>query len=215
MAARQRRKKATTTTTPVAAAPTTPAASGDGRTMRLAKQATVIVGLVSGTVGLLFLFVPGLRPGSGSDAPQSARISGVRLNPHTTQGQFLDYSDKSKLGFTQKQLAIVGASIFARIEINGYRGKSLTLERQIVDTRTNNVVGTTRDYDVKPSKDQVASRWSDWIPLRAGSGSYVLVLKVYDAHTHLSLACGQTDPFGGLAAKTPTSTVPQICEGDG
>ena len=211
MAAPQRRKRTTTR----AVAPAAPAApAGDGRTMRLAKQATVIVGLVSGTVGLLFLFVPSLRPGGGSDAPQSARISGVKLNPRTTNGQFLDYSDKSKLGFTQKQLAVVGASIFARIEIDGYRGKSLTLERQLVDTRTNNVVGTTRDYDVKPSKDQVTSRWSDWVRLRKGSGSYVLVLKVYDAQTHLSLACGQTDPFGGLAARTPTSTVPQICEGD-
>ena len=183
--------------------------------MRLAKQATVIVGLVSGTVGLLFLFVPGLRPGGGSDAPQSARISGVRLNPRTTQGQFLDYSDKSKLGFTRQQLAIVGASIFARIEINGYRHKSLILERQIVDATTNNVVGRTRDYAVKPPNDQVTSRWTDWTPLRPGPGSYVLVLKVYDARTHLAIACGQTDPFGGLTAKTVTTTPPQICEGDG
>src|SRR6476660_3831649 len=109
MAARQRRKKATTattTTTRATAAPITPAASGDGRTMRLAKQATVIVGLVSGTVGLLFLFVPGLRPGSGSDAPQAAKITGVTLNPRTTHGQFLDYSDRSKLGFTRQQLAV-------------------------------------------------------------------------------------------------------------
>jgi len=213
MAEPQRRKK-TTTRTVAPAAQAVPAASGDGRTMRLAKQATVILGLITGTVGLLFLFVPSLRPGGGSDAPQSARISGVRLNPRTTQGQFLDYSDKSKLGFTRQQLALVGASIFARIEINGYRGKSLTLERQIVDARTNNVVGTTRDYDVKPPKDEVTSRWSDWIRLPAGSGSYVMVLKVYDGRTHLSLACGQTPPFGGLSAKTPTTTAPQICEGD-
>ena len=157
--------------------------------MRLAKQATVIVGLVSGTVGLLFLFVPSLRPGGGSDAPQSARISGVKLNPRTTKGQFLDYSDKSKLSFAEKRLAVVGASIFARIEINGYRGKSLTLERQIVDTKTNNVVGTTRDYDVKPPKDQVTRRWSSSSPLRKGSGSGMLIPEVSDARTRLSLAC--------------------------
>jgi hypothetical protein len=183
--------------------------------MRLAKQATVIVGLVSGTVGLLFLFVPGLRPGSGSDAPQAAKITGVTLNPRTTHGQFLDYSDRSKLGFTRQQLAVVGASIFARIEIDGYRGKSLVLERQILDATTNNVVGTTRDYNVKPPTDQVTSRWSDWAPLRPGSRSYVMVIKVYDERSHLAIACGQTPPFGGIAAKTLTTTPPQVCEGDG
>jgi hypothetical protein len=219
MTAPQRRKKTTRAAAAApaaaAAAPATPAPSGDGRTMRLAKQATVIVGLISGTVGLLFLFVPSLRPGGGSGPPQSARITGVKLNPRTTQGQFLDYSDKSKLGFTRQQLAIVGASIFARIEINGYRHKSLILERQLVDATTNNVVGRTRDYAVKPPNDQVTSRWTDWTPLRPGPRSYVLVLKVYDARTHLAIACGQTDPFGGLTAKTITPTPPQICEDDG
>jgi hypothetical protein len=183
--------------------------------MRLAKQATVIVGLVSGTVGLLFLFVPGLRPGGGSNAPQSARISGVRLNARTTHGQFLDYTDRSKLGFTRKQLAVVGASIFARIEVDGYRGKPLILERQIVDATTHDVVGTAQDYELRSSRDQVTSRWSDWAPLRPGSGSYVLVLKVYDTRSHLAIACGQTEPFGGLNATTVATTAPQVCEGDG
>jgi len=67
------------------------AGDGDGRTMRLVKQVGVVVGVVSGVVGLLFLFFPGLRPqDSGpSNADQLPAISSVDVLPRVTQGAFL------------------------------------------------------------------------------------------------------------------------------
>jgi hypothetical protein len=189
------------------------AASGsDGRTIRLVTQASVIVGLISGTVGLLFVLIPGLRPGGGgAPADQSARVNGIVLNPHTTHGQYLDYADQSRLGFTRDQLAIVGASVFARVQIVGYRGTRLTLERQIVNARTGDVVGQARDFTVIPTATSVTHRWFDWVPLRAGTGSYVMVIKVLDKAGTSAIACGESPPFGGLDGIV-TATPPQLCE---
>ena len=181
--------------------------------MTRAKQAGVIIGVLSGAIGLFFLLFPQYRPVVTNPPPdQSASITGVVVNPRTTRGQYLDYSDQSKLGLTKQQLAVVGASAFARVQIVGYRGKTLTLARQLIDARTGDVVGQARDFLVKPPADKVAHRWWDWVPLRSGRGSYVMVIKLLDEKQSASIACGQTEPFGGLEGTVP-ATAPKVCEG--
>jgi hypothetical protein len=180
--------------------------------MTFAKQAGVVVGLISGVVGLLFLFFPELRPERGGPSPdQSATISGVVSNPRTTRGQFLDYSDQHREGFTKEQLAMVGASAFARVEIVGYRGKTLTLARQLVDTRTGDVIGQARDFQVTPPANRVVHRWWDWVPLRPGRGSYVMVIKLLDERQEAAIACGQSPPFGGLGGRAVGRPI-HVCE---
>jgi hypothetical protein len=181
--------------------------------MRFAKQASVVVGLVSAAVGLFFLLFPQFRPERHGPTPeQAATVSGVKRNPHTTRGQFLDYSDQSKLGLTNAQLAEVGASAFARVQIVGYRGKKLTLERQLVDARSGDVVGQARDFAVTPTADKVTHRWWDWVPLRPGRGSFIIVIKLLDDRQATAIACGQTETFGGLGGLAPAEP-PQLCEG--
>ena len=180
--------------------------------MSFAKQAAVIVGLISGVAGLVFLFFPQLRPERNTPAAdQSAAVSGVVSNPRTTREQFLDYSDQSKDGFTKEQLAVVGASAFARVQIVGYKGKTLTLQRQVVDARTGDVVGQARDFAVTPPANSVTHRWWDWVPLRPGRGNYVMVIKVLDERDVAAVACGQSPPFGGLGGLVPARPV-HVCE---
>ena len=189
-----------------------PEAPHDGRIMRYAKQGSVILGLVTGTVGLLFLLFPGLRPiGDNSPAAQSAAIGGVVVNPHTTHGQFFDYSDQSKLGFTKAQLDVPGASAFARVQLEGYRGKTLIFERQVVNATTGDVVGQARDFKVTPPANKVTHRWWDWTPLLPGVGSYVMVIKVLDEDGKSAIACGESGPFGGLGGLSDAKP-PQLCE---
>lgn len=180
--------------------------------MTFAKQAGVIVGLISGVVGLVFLFFPQFRPERDEPTPdQSATVSGVVSNPRTTRGQFLDYSDQPREGFTKEQLATVGASAFARVEIVGYRDKTLTLERQLVDARTGDVVGQARDFRVTPPADRVVHRWWDWVPLRQGRGNYVMVIKLLDEREEAAIACGQSPPFGGLGGLAAARRI-HLCE---
>lgn len=181
--------------------------------MKVLKQAGVIIGVLSGAAGLIVLFVPEVTRERSEPTPdQSASITGVVLNPRTTRGQYLDYSDQSKEGFTPQQLKALGASAFARVQIVGYRGKKLTLARQLVDARTGDVVGQARDFQVTPPAERVTHRWWDWVPLRPGRGSYVMAIKVLDEEQASAIACGQTELFGGFAGLVDAMP-PQICEG--
>jgi hypothetical protein len=181
--------------------------------MRAAKQAGAIVGLVSGVVGLFFVLFPQFTPRRTDPPPeQSASITDVVSNARTTQGQYLDYSDRSREGFTRDQLAQAGASMFARVKIVGYRGKTLTLERQVIDARTGDVVGTSRDYGVTPPADRVSHRWGDWVSLPDGRGRYIMVMKLLDERRVSAIACGQSKPFGGLGG-TARGRTPQLCGG--
>jgi hypothetical protein len=180
--------------------------------MSVAKQASVVVGLVSGVVGLFFLFFPQFRPERHGPPPdQSADIAKIALNPRITHGNYLDYADQKKDGYTKDQLAELGASAFARVTIVGYKGKPLTMEQQVVDALTGNVVGQTRDFTVTPTADTVSHRWPYWVPLPHGRGSYVMVIKVLDEKATSAIVCQQTGLFGGTAGLVPAKA-PQVCE---
>jgi len=193
----------------------TPAAAseaGDGQAISLAKKAAVIVGLAGSVLGVLFVLFPQLKPQRTTPpAEQSASVTGMVVNPRRTHGQFLDDSDQSKLGFTKTQLAQLGAEAFARVQIIGYRGHKLILERQVINARTGNLVGQTRDFTVTPPADTVNHRWWDWTPLRPGKGAYITVIKVLDDQQHAAIACGQTPPFGGSDGTTHAQTL-HLCE---
>ena len=210
MTTRQSIKGASTRLAVAAPAPT----SSDGRTWRLLTQASLVLGLISGAVGLVFVLVPAIRPTpSEPPADQAVTVTGLQLVGHATQGQFFDYADRSKLGFTRKQLSIVGASVFARVQVAGFRGKTLTIERQVVDA-TGNVSGQVRAFSLKPHADRVTYRWPDWVPIPHRVGSYAIVIKILDEDGTSAIACGESKPFPGLTGKA-LSDPPRVCEGGG
>ena len=183
----------------------------EGRTMTLVKQAAAVVGLVSAVVGLLFLLVPQLRPddspATAPPAEQSGRLFGLVLDADTTQGQYFDRTDQPKLGFTPEQLALRGAFVRFQVEIVGYRGKEVPLQRELVDARTGDEIGQLSADTIVPTADKVVSPWHDWVALRPGKGRYVLVVKLLDEQRVRSLACVQSEPFGGLAGLAPGKRV--------
>jgi hypothetical protein len=199
----------------------TPDGAREGRGMTLVKQASVVVGLISAAVGLVFLVFPQFRPERGQSSPeQSASVDRISPpNQHTTKGDFLDYMERSKLGLTKQQLQEVGASAFATMKIVGYKGRALTIVRQIVDARTGHAVGEAADITVTPPKDHVEHPWGDWARLRPGRGSYIMVIKLLDGPVGQPgvtvIACGQTGQFGGRAGFTPVKTPPHVCQNAG
>ena len=180
--------------------------------MRFVKQASVVVGLISAVVGLVFLFFPQIRPDSPGPKPQqSARISGVELVPHATKGQFLDYSDQEKTGLTKQQLDVVGASAAFKLTLEGYKDQELLLQRQLVNARTGDVIGKAQDITFTPTDDATNGRpWWDWVPLRSGRGSYVLVFKLFAEPNEPAVECKQTKPFAGLEGAVPAK-IESLC----
>jgi len=103
-------------------------------------------------------------------------------------------------------------SAFARVQITGYQKKEAharaTARRRPERRRDRNA----RDFQVTPPAARVSHRWWDWIPLRRGRGSYLIVIKLLDPQQPGAIACGQTEPFGGLEGSLP-SKPPQLREG--
>jgi len=187
------------------------AGDGDGRTMRLVKQVGVVVGVVSGVVGWLFLCFPGLRPqDSGpSNADQLPAISSVDVLPRVTQGAFLASHDRSTAGFTKEQLAALGAAVSEQLQIYGYRGKHLPLEHQVLDARTHDPVSTARSFVITPDVDKVSRPWWEWFPLPKARGSYYVEVKLFDDRKTV-MACTPSASFGGLAGFTRVAS-PKSC----
>jgi hypothetical protein len=189
----------------------------EGRAGRLFKQAAAGVAFVSSVAGLLFLFAPGLRPGDDPPpqppAEQFAQLSGIVLDATTTKGQFLDRADLPKQGFTPAQLRARGAFAQFSVEIVGFTGKPVTLQRELVDGRTGDEIGQIRSDTITPPGPRVRSPWRDWVALRPGTGSYVLVFKLVDAPRSLTLDCIQSEPFGGLDGLAPGRPL-RLCADD-
>jgi hypothetical protein len=185
--------------------------------MAVLKQAAVLVGLVSGVVGLVFLLLPQLKPESPPPpepppAEQSAKLSGLQLGADVTKGQYLERTDQPKLGFTAEQLARRGAFVTFRVVVVGFKGREIPLQREVFDARTGDQVDELRAVVVTPTANRVDSPWHDWVALRPGEGSYVLVVKVLDERGVRPMACAQSEPFGGLDGLVPGRPL-VLCEG--
>lgn len=183
------------------------------RLSTIAKAATAVVGFASAVTGLLFAFLPQLQPDEPAPPPaeQSATLSGLVLDPDTTRRQYLDRTDQPRLGFTNEQLAKRGAFVRFRVEIVGYRGKTVPLQSELVDGRTGDELGQIRAVTIKPPADRVSSPWHDWVALRSGTGRYVIVVKLLDERSVRAIACIQSEPFGGLAGLAPGKRL-GLCE---
>jgi hypothetical protein len=175
----------------------------EGRTMTLVKQAAAVVGLVTAVAGLVFLFLPQLRPEESPPPPppaeQSGRLTGLVLDPETTRGQYLARTDQGTLGFTKEQLARRGVYLRVRVELVGFRGRSVPIERELVDARTGNELGQRRSDAIVPTAERVTGSWPDWVALRPGGGSYVVVVKLLNLRGDAAIDCVQSEPFGGPA----------------
>ena len=160
------------------------------------------VGFVSSVAGLVFLFAPQLQP--DDDPPpapppaQFGRLSGVVLDADATRRQYLERTDQPKLGFTEAQLARRGAFVQFKVELVGYLGTTIPLQRELVDARTGDELAQLRAVTITPPSNHVSSPWYDWVELRQGTGRYVVVVKLLDETRTRALDCLQTPPFGGL-----------------
>jgi hypothetical protein len=173
------------------------------RFSRLFKQIAGGIGFVSSVAGLVFLFLPQLQPKDSPATPapaqQFGRLSGIVLDADTTQRQYLDRSDQTKDGKTPEQLTLKGAFVQFRAELVGYKGKTIPLQREVVDARTGDELGQVRAWTITPPVDRTSGPLYDWVPLRPGKGSYVLVIKLLDERRERALDCIVSPRFGGRA----------------
>ena len=165
--------------------------------MKWVRDVGAIVGVLATGVGLLFVFLPDLKP-EPRPASSGAALSRVSFDPDTSRREYLARTDQSRAGFTPQQLDRRGAFVLFGVELEGFKGKPLTLKREVIDTRTGNQISEERAITITPPQNQVKRDWHYWVPLPAAEGTFTIVLQLLAEGEDAALATLETDPFSGL-----------------
>jgi hypothetical protein len=189
MAGRRRRKAASAR--PTRRGSSAPAVSPTPRSFaewlrslpRVARAVTGAVGFAATVIGLLFVLWPSLKP----DEPpveKGAKLSNAQIEPAVTFGAYLDRIEQSRAPYGPADLRRRGAFVEFDITVRGYKNKPLPLRWQLVDARSGDQLGHSRDLRFKPKVDTDAGSWSFWIPIpRRARRMYVQIQLYNDAGT--------------------------------
>jgi hypothetical protein len=164
--------------------------------MKWVRDAGAVVGVVAAAIGLVFVFLPDLRP-EPNPVSSGAILDLVSFEPDTTRGEYLARTDQGREGFTPEQLRRRGAFVLFSAELEGFKGEPLTLKREVIDRRTGAQVSEERAITITPPQNRVKRDWHYWVPLPEGGGSYRAVLQLLAEGEQAPLATLETDPFRG------------------
>ena len=101
-------------------------------------QAAVVVGLIGGVVGLVFTFVPGLRP--GSDGAPTADLELADVNGRATLREYLNSEGIPPGTLSPAALKRLGVLSTIRYTSSGLGGKELPLVVSLTSRETGRVV---------------------------------------------------------------------------
>jgi hypothetical protein len=162
--------------------------------------AGTIVGLVSGIVGLVFLFKPDLQP-SGEAAKQSATLSRLSVKPNASFREYLARVDLPGTAYTEGQLARRGALLRFRVGITGFEGERLILKWELFDAASGDQINESKATTISPTTETNEANWHFWVPLPGRTGRFyaVVELKQQKEYHLLALDTLQTDPFRGVS----------------
>lgn len=131
---------------------TAPAADGAPEERRrrisfaLVGQAAAVVGLIGGVVGLVFAFVPSLRPGSGAAPTAKLEISDV--NERATLREYLNAEGIPSASLSRSALSAVGVLTTVHYTTTGFDGKTLQLVVSLA-SRDTGVTACRHAYPLK------------------------------------------------------------------
>jgi hypothetical protein len=148
-------------------APPAPASRRRRLSFGIVGQAAAVVGLIGGVVGLLFTFVPSLRPGSG-DKP-GGTISLVDVNDSATLREYMTADGIPSASLSKAALQSVGVLTTIRYSSTGLGGKQLLLD-VVLTSRTTGAVACEHGYHVKAG-DGSSLTFRAWTPFPAGRRS--------------------------------------------
>ena len=112
----------------------------------LVGQAAVVVGLIGGVVGLVFTFVPSLRPGSGHKS--SGTVELVDVNNSATLREYMIADGIPSASLSKAVLRSIGVLATIRYSSTGLGGKQLLLD-VVLTSRDTGEVACERRYHVK------------------------------------------------------------------
>ena len=157
----------------------------------------VIVTIVGGVVTLVFVFFPDLKP-ERSPAASRATLELVTFEPDASRRAYLERTDQGLTGFTKEQLSRRVAFVLFSVGLDGFKGKPVTLKRELIDDATGEQLSEERAITITPPKNEIKRDWHDWVLLPNRRGSSRIVLQLLAAGESAPLKTLETQPFPGL-----------------
>ena len=176
--------------------------------MVLVGQAGGVVALIASVVGLLFVFKPGWQPQAAPDVG-TLKIVDSKVRQPVTFGRYLERVRLPPLGFTKAFRARQGLLIEFDYEAEGFRGKRLPIQWELVDAKTNDRVtriesdeGGNDAVGITPSTNREAAKWFVWVPMPKAGRRYYVTVTIYQPRkgdVDVALADFDTAEFAGAA----------------
>ena len=172
-------------------------------------QAAGVVALIASVVGLIFVFKPGWKPDPPADVG-TLKIVDSSVRQPVTFGRYLERIHVSPMGMTPALRKRRGLLIEFDYAADGFRGKRLPIQWELIDAKTNDRVvvpdpdaGGNDAVAITPSTNKEAAKWFVWVPAPPAGRTYYVTVTVYQPHkgdVDVPLADFDTAEFTGVAA---------------
>jgi hypothetical protein len=168
--------------------------------MALIAQIGTVITVVSGIVSLVFVFRPGCQPQRGPDRAAAA-ISDVTVERGVSFGQYLQRLDYPSGSLSKEYLGRKGVLVQFHFKIDGFKGKSLPLQTQLINDDTHDLVAdsTARGISLMPGTNSEEGDWFAWSLVPKTRHSYHVVVTIEQPDGNVDLRAFPTPPFKGLA----------------
>ena len=164
-------------------------------------QAAGVVALIASVVGLLFVFKPGWKPEPPPDVG-TLKIVDSSVRQPVTFGRYLERVRLPPMDMTKAFLQRRGLLVEFDYEAEGFRGKRLPIQWELVDAKTNERVVADDAVGIEPSTNHEAAKWFVWVPAPDAGRRYYVTVTIYQPRkgdVDLPLADFDTAEFDGLA----------------
>lgn len=165
-------------------------------------QAAGVVALIASVVGLLFVFKPGWKPEPPPDVG-TLKIVDSSVRQPVTFGRYLERVRLPPMDMTKAFLQRRGLLIEFDYEAEGFRGKRLPIQWELVDAKTNDRVVGDDAVAITPSTNHEAAKWFVWLSAPSAGRRYYVTVTIYQPRkgdVEVPLADFDTAEFDGTAA---------------
>lgn len=164
-------------------------------------QAAGVVALIASVVGLVFVFKPGWKPEPPADVGTLKFVDSSLRQP-VTFGRYLERIRLPPMDLTKEYLQRRGLLVEFDYEAEGFRGKRLPIQWELVDAKTNERVMADDAVGIEPSTNHEAAKWFVWVPSPHAGRRYYVTVTIYrprKGEVDLPLADFDTAEFDGVA----------------
>jgi hypothetical protein len=137
--------------------------------------------------------------GDQGPTTKAAKLSDPTVDRNISFGQYLDRKGFSKAPYPAARLARRGVFVTFDYRIQGYKGKRLPVQWQLMDARTGDQLAHSSDVAITPDAHAQTDQatWDFWVEVPRGANRrFYVQLQLYDNQGTVPIARQRTATFG-------------------